>query len=204
MWPLAVRGIARRAAPGTTLGLFRPLAPETTRTFCAGTGATTKTSSDGGASSEQPGAGAMPNPMHLFEQLHDQAQKVTESAGVPKSMEEAQAKLREFKGAVEEKVPSFTDAEEFPQKLSEAALPFVSAGAVLMRAQGEIKAEDEEKLLQVLPEGVVQTIKRLAPAIPKDPNLEVSEALLAKLDSVQGELASLKQELAALNKSRQP
>eukprot|EP00928_Gymnodinium_smaydae_P021775 TRINITY_DN18530_c0_g1_i1.p2 TRINITY_DN18530_c0_g1~~TRINITY_DN18530_c0_g1_i1.p2 ORF type:complete len:196 (+),score=54.09 TRINITY_DN18530_c0_g1_i1:84-671(+) len=149
---------------------------------------------------EQPAGAGLPNPMHIMEQIQDTATKV----GLPTSLDDAQAKLQELKQTVEEKVPGVAQAlqDEAPTRVAEASLPYVSAGAVLMRLQGELTSEQEEKLQQVLPDPVVDAIRRFAPVVPKDPNLALTEAVIARLDGIQAELVQLRSEVAALNKAK--
>mmetsp|Transcript_49907 Transcript_49907/g.139709 ORF Transcript_49907/g.139709 Transcript_49907/m.139709 type:complete len:235 (-) Transcript_49907:222-926(-) len=220
MWKAVARtrGVASAAAVRTTAWprACQPL--KLSRTLSAG--ATDGGASDGGA------PGGPPNPFQILEQLQDTAQKVGASAGLPTSLDDAQAKLQELKttvevgtsvglptsldeaqsklqelkATVEEKVPSMASLamgdEAMPQKLQKSFMPFISAGAVLLRVQGELRPEQEAKLLEVMPEPFVETIRRLAPAIPKDPSLELTEAMISRLDGIQGQLAELRNEMA--------
>eukprot|EP00927_Polykrikos_kofoidii_P072577 TRINITY_DN68679_c0_g1_i1.p1 TRINITY_DN68679_c0_g1~~TRINITY_DN68679_c0_g1_i1.p1 ORF type:complete len:253 (+),score=61.49 TRINITY_DN68679_c0_g1_i1:114-761(+) len=159
-------------------------------------------SADGKAAEQETAQppGGIPNPAQVFEQIQDTAQKVGSSAGLPTSLEEAQATLQKLKSTVEERIPAMSSLgsseEVLPQKVSQSLMSVASAGAVLLRIQGDLKPEEEQKLVEVLPAPFVAGIKKIAPAIPKDPQLELMESVVRRLDTLQTELAELKQEIA--------
>eukprot|EP00929_Paragymnodinium_shiwhaense_P016808 TRINITY_DN125447_c0_g1_i1.p1 TRINITY_DN125447_c0_g1~~TRINITY_DN125447_c0_g1_i1.p1 ORF type:complete len:231 (+),score=78.25 TRINITY_DN125447_c0_g1_i1:75-767(+) len=153
------------------------------------------------SASSEPGGG-MPNPLQILGQLQEQAHRLGQQAGLPAGPEDIQGKLVELKAAIEDKMQAGVPVSEVnnlleknSEKLQQVLLPYVAAGAIIVRSRGPLGAEQEEKLREVLPEAAVNALQGLLPAIPEDPQVELSKAILARLDSMQAELVALKAEV---------
>mmetsp|Transcript_8550 Transcript_8550/g.25129 ORF Transcript_8550/g.25129 Transcript_8550/m.25129 type:complete len:211 (+) Transcript_8550:57-689(+) len=166
--------------------------------------------------STQASAGGLLNPAKVLESLEEVQHKLKElgeSTGLPKSLDEVQGKLQELGETLQQRVPQgLTDAtsglstaaskgitdllESNSEKLAQTVMPFATAAVILSRASGELSAEQEEKLREVLPGPVVASIKAQIPVLPVDPQLERSKAIVERLDALQAEVQALRAEVA--------
>eukprot|EP00927_Polykrikos_kofoidii_P001486 TRINITY_DN10558_c0_g1_i1.p1 TRINITY_DN10558_c0_g1~~TRINITY_DN10558_c0_g1_i1.p1 ORF type:complete len:234 (+),score=54.80 TRINITY_DN10558_c0_g1_i1:64-765(+) len=144
-------------------------------------------------------ASAPGNPLQMFEQLQEVVQKVGAQAGLPKSPEELQAKLNELKASIEATGPAMGPVADLgaalegnSEKVVKVAFPFVTATAILLRARNQLTEEQELKLREVLPDPAIKAIKEMIPLMPVDPQLEMFQALMRKLEALELEVQSLK------------